>query len=116
MNLKLTITICLGLLLMVAVALRDEGTVDRIAQSEGTTVGDGSVARIEMPSSAAQASLSPSGTGDSAIDVAPFPSSPEAFWPPATSGTVPVYEPRSVRIEVPQQVIDPEAAADSPIR
>ena len=116
MNLKLTITICLGLLLMVAFALRDEGTVDRIARSGGQTEGDGSAARIEMPWSTSQAPLPPPGTGDVGRDSAALPSPPEASWPTATTGAVPVYEPRSVRVEMPQQVIDPQAAANSPIR
>lgn len=116
MNLKLTIAICLGVLLMVAAVLRDDGAVDRIAEGGAPAPVEGSVVRVAIPPSGAETPIPQPGVSDvpeAGSDLPPFSGAPPF---PAASGALPVYEPQPVEVEVPQQVFDPQIAADSPIR
>lgn len=116
MNLKLTIAICLGVLLMVAAVLRDDGAVDRIAEGGAPSPVEGSVVRVAIPPSGAGTSMPQPGASDvpdAGSDLPPFAGASPL---PAASGALPVYQPQPVDVEVPQQVFDPQIAADSPIR
>ena len=113
MNSKFALSIAAAVMLLVLAMLGEGGAVSNIAQADA--------AQTEQ----ARRILS-RGTGDPQPVAAPGASSPWAVSAdtPATphgasitaASVIPVYEYRNVPVAIPQEIIDPDKVAASPIR
>ena len=109
MNTKLVLTLSALILAIVAATMGDDGAVGRLAEGK---------ARHEP--------MADSETENEAADDSDRAAAPifSAFVPlstapadaPLASTAIPVYEYRPVHIDIPQEIVNPQEAASSPIR